>query len=178
MKKSNLRIIIAYVLLVSMILASIGQQGCNEEKTTKIPLDNAKSEEGKAVQIAVYEEGTKTNLDPRNPNFADLQQACEQVLFSANDIIPELVSGRKIEDIKNKELAIELLCQEAKEFKILYGQSIIKPDRLLLILTQSAVIVYYSYPDMGWSAGPYAKRGSDSGEEIKRILRLMNIMTE
>jgi len=178
MKISNLRIIIANVLLVSMILASMGQQGCNEEKTIKIPLDNTKSEEGKSVQIIIYEEGTKTNLDPRNPNFADLQQACEKALFSANDIVLELVSDKKIKDIKNEGLAIMLLYQEAREFEIPYGQSIIKPDRLLLILTQSAVIVYYSYPDMGWSAGPYAKKGSDSGEEIKRILRLMNIMTE
>ena len=177
MKINKFRIIIEAVLIVSMILF-IGQQGCDKERIMNISLANDKSEEEKAMQIAVYEEGTKTNLDPRNPNFADLQQACEQVLFSVNDIIPELVSDKRINDIKNKELAIELLCQEAREFEIPYGQNIIKPDRLLFSLMQSAVIVYYSYPDKHWSAGPYARRGSDSGKEIKRILKLMNIKTE
>ena len=116
-KRSYLPIGLLIVLVTGALLFS----GC-----TKPTLGEA--------QIVVYERGEKTIIDSKSPYFEELQAACEEMLTSAEQLFSsaalmeklfspsELMHNRPdLEELKNKEWAVELTYNEPIEVSIVLG---------------------------------------------------------
>jgi len=165
------------LIMLLAILVLTGQDGCENvlirspqgnEPRTRMPNGAG------GVQIIVYQKGKETKLDPKNPHFLELQTIIEERLISANNEYQRLDSPQSALQLTNKNGGVEVVYSEPKEFSIAYNQQIIKPNRLLIPLTEdNTTIIYYAYSNQDYSSGPYIN--TKDVNEIRTILQSMGI---
>lgn len=131
------------------------------------------------VRIIVYSRGKKTVLGSQSQSFILLRQKCENFLESADNMAKTLITQNMIENIKEKDSAIEIVYSSLQEIETAYYKKKIKADHLLIPLTgkfvnkgenASVMIFFYSRRT---HTSPYS--ASRDVSDIEELLRSMKI---
>ena len=164
------------ILLFCVVIASVGLlTGMGFFK------DKYVSEDG--VKIIVYKQGKEMPIDPNTPHFKELQDLCEDFLKSTTTTIRGYITKKDVSEVKQAELAIEIVYSKQREFKIPFFKSMSKGNHLLIYLTNKYINRETGKPSIQiffWGPsyypgylGPYSAPRDIT--EIVDILKLMEI---
>lgn len=167
-------IVIAGGILLLLLMAF--KDGCEKQSKESIP-------EGD-VRIIAYQQGKKTLLDPKSPQFSDLQSKLEALLLDSGKVILAFkLPPQTPEEIKDTETSIEIAYPEPKNFQVPYYTGGLDVSQLLFPLSGKCVITRESdnyknvvtfilYPDAPkYIMGPIAVCSPDEIEGILNRLR-------
>ncbi|RKY43973.1 MAG: hypothetical protein DRP81_06250 [Candidatus Omnitrophota bacterium] len=130
-----------------------------------------------AMNITVYKVGKETKLNEHSPYFKKLQSVCENLLITANNRLWEFIPPETISNIKNNEIAIEIIYRSPQHFKTSFEDGHIQLDRLLIPLSgyyvfqNKQLTIIYGYQT--YSPGPFIN--TKGFYEIKELLEAMDI---
>jgi hypothetical protein len=153
-----------------------GSPQASQNSNTDKMMDNSGSPQASQnsntdVQIKFFKKGQITIISPSSPIFSLLKRECENLLVSSNNAIYELVIDEIIKNIKDNNIAIELIYNKIKEMKInnpAYKENKIAIDRILIPLSgyYGNGTIFYGYKH--YSSGPFVN--SMGTQKIKDIL--------
>lgn len=131
------------------------------------------SEQGEGSRIAaivVHDHGRQTRLTLDSPKARELAGRCEEQLRTADSVLRLAVTPQRIQEILDKEVAVEVLYGSTATFTVSFGMREIKIRRLLIPLTGELAgeVTTIFYGNKRYEAGPYRnRRGS---EEIRALV--------
>jgi hypothetical protein len=99
---------VIYSLTVIIGMWIIGEPLMAEERSPK----------SNEVQIILYQKGKQKLLDNQSPYFQDVLDECERLFLTADSGYRLIMSGERIEKIKKKQTALEVVYPEVQTGKI------------------------------------------------------------
>jgi len=122
-------------------------------------------------ELTLFDHGRRTAVAAVDPTARELVARCEDQLLTADNILRLAVTPALIQNIQDKELAVEIRYREPKDFLIPFNQQTLHPLRLLIPLTGELAggVTTIFHGTAQYGAGPYRnRRGTEN------LLKLVN----
>src|SRR5262245_46289008 len=121
------------------------------------------------ASVTLYDRGRQVDLSPALPAVQELVAHCEKQLETADDILRLAVTPSLIQEVRAKELAVEIRYAEPKAFVIAFNKQTLRPLRLMVPLTgeYAGEVTTIFHGTTQYGAGPY--RNSSGTAAIRAI---------
>ena len=125
------------------------------------------------VQVTIFDHGKQIAVASPEVTVRELVARCEERLQTADGILRLAVTPALIQDIQDKELAVEIRYREPKDFLIPFNHQTLHPLRLLIPLTGEFAggITTVFHGTTQYGAGPYRNK-RDTEDLVKLVTQL------